>query len=33
MNYNKKTVYDVDVNGKKGSAQRDFNVPPEQGDR
>ena len=27
MNYNKKTVYDVDVNGKKVLLRCDFNVP------
>ena len=27
MNYNKKTIYDVDVNGKKVLLRCDFNVP------
>ena len=27
MNYNKKTVQDVDVRGKKGLLRGDFNVP------
>ena len=33
MNYNKKTVLDVDVSGKKVLLRCDFNVPPGQGDR
>ena len=30
MNYNKKTVYDVDVKGKKVLLRCDFNVPQDK---
>ena len=33
MNYNKKTVLDVDVSGKKVLLRCDFNVPGPKGDR